>query len=708
MDRDEVSPERKETTGLCGVAAKFDGSWKDVENVIVVIQDGLLCGDGGQPLELQPTGGKSCSFKSGDQEWSGELQDDDTINWDDGEVWERTKPGSLTPKEVADEEKLRRKIEDFKRKRSELARAQGEMGQSEELLQNRSERLQNLRGGRGLQEAALAGRAPGGAGAPAAAGSAAYEEAKARSQAGIDKAKQAREEEMARRRAALERARAAKAQQQSNLQQSEEASRPGAHADEEGTARPRSAFQAAQQRAKMESSPERRTASPTEARSRRQVEGSSQEGDFEEAKRKSEAGIERTRKAFEEEMAKKFEALKKARSKNAGKAENEPPQGTAFPNKRPVDLPEEFTVGKYVKIKGLSGQPELNGQIATLVKYMPDKDRWQARIPGRPSILVRAENMEQATAEEKANAGRSPGPSSRSKGVGKGAGKDNSQCVVQIAPGEDGNHFDVFFSEEKSLHTALEKIVDTLARRGVTTIEANAPPALINAAYSEALALWSAGEFGPAVGHLEGRPEAQLWHDVLFPNDEKVFWIREELKGPKNTDSLKALSANMWDLSRLLAEELLHQMGISYTNFWSAMLVCYSGDKSYHLHLDNPSGCEDGINIPDNGLRLSLCYFINPHWTPQQPIVTSCGGGIDVHLTEPWDTPPLAEARKAPVIRVAPHADTLVVLLSQRMAHRVISTQGNSKWFALWVWCYDEEVKSRFDAHAADMVRDVH
>merc|ERR1740123_578634 len=114
------------------------------------------------------------------------------------------------------------------------------------------------------------------------------------------------------------------------------------------------------------------------------------------------------------------------------------------------------------------------------------------------------------------------------------------------------------------------------------------------------------------------------------------------------------------------------------------MLSCYTGDRQYNLHLDNPHSGDDEDGMPDNGLRMTSIYFINCHWDPNEG---SQAGGLDVHLTSPKERPDsLATARAAPKLRVAPHADTLVLFLSERMAHQVIKTSGKEKWFALTMW----------------------
>mmetsp|Transcript_48749 Transcript_48749/g.98256 ORF Transcript_48749/g.98256 Transcript_48749/m.98256 type:complete len:148 (+) Transcript_48749:121-564(+) len=103
----------------------FSGTWFDVELTMVVIQDGIMCGFEGSPIDLV-TEGPSCAFKSGDATYRGNLMNPDHILWDDGEEWVRGgAPGApeVTAEEVATEDKLRQKIHVFLQKRSAEQRA---------------------------------------------------------------------------------------------------------------------------------------------------------------------------------------------------------------------------------------------------------------------------------------------------------------------------------------------------------------------------------------------------------------------------------------------------------------------------------------------------------------------------------------------------------------------------------------------------------
>merc|ERR1712217_334936 len=121
------------------------------------------------------------------------------------------------------------------------------------------------------------------------------------------------------------------------------------------------------------------------------------------------------------------------------------------------------------------------------------------------------------------------------------------------------------------------------------------------------------------------------------------------------------------------------------------MLSCYTGDRVYSLHLDNPHGGEEGGSpMPDNGMRMTAIYFLNTDWDPCED--ENCAGGLDVHLSDPASPPTSAAAAKgASKLRIAPHADTLVLFLSERMAHRVIATSGSRKWFCMTLWAFEGE-----------------
>jgi len=263
-------------------------------------------------------------------------------------------------------------------------------------------------------------------------------------------------------------------------------------------------------------------------------------------------------------------------------------------------------------------------------------------------------------------------------------------------PSSMGNEFDVRMKNEPDGVLAAKKIVDHIGKRGVCVCEANAPEQLIEAAYFEASELWEDGAFAPPLRVHDDRSmlEAQLWGQAL-KDEEKVVWIRDattatgataqDSGSSKGMNALKLLAKNMSDFAAGLGELLQKEQGIEFDRIGHAMLSCYTGDRQYCLHLDNAHGEEDSPgNLPDNGMRLTCTYYFNPHWDPDD----GNQGGLDLFLTDPKESPASASsAKKSPKLRVAPHADTLVMFLSDRMAHRVIPTRGkDSKWFALTVW----------------------
>merc|ERR1711878_185490 len=98
--------------------------------------------------------------------------------------------------------------------------------------------------------------------------------------------------------------------------------------------------------------------------------------------------------------------------------------------------------------------------------------------------------------------------------------------------------------------------------------------------------------------------------------------------GAHKMRNLLVLNKNIVGFCRGLSSMLDGQLDIKYTHLWSSMLACYTGNQSYHFHIDNPEG---SAGLPENGLRLSLCYFINPHWDNEGDYHS---GGIDVYLTD--------------------------------------------------------------------------
>lgn len=254
-------------------------------------------------------------------------------------------------------------------------------------------------------------------------------------------------------------------------------------------------------------------------------------------------------------------------------------------------------------------------------------------------------------------------------------------------PTAQGNTFDVRMSEEADGVLAAKKIVASIKERGACVCQANAPDQLLEAAYYEACELWDEGAFSPPFRVHDDRSmlEAQLWSQAL-KDEEKVVWIRES--GPqslKGMNALKLLSKNMSDFAAGLSQSLEQELGMTFDRIANAMLSCYTGDRRYTLHLDNAhEEEEDSGGLPDNGMRLTCTYYLNPHWDFDE----GCQGGLDLFLTDPKETPSsAASVKKAPILRVAPHADTLVMFSSERCAHRVIPTAGKeAKWFTLTIW----------------------
>eukprot|EP00930_Biecheleria_cincta_P100523 TRINITY_DN92154_c0_g1_i1.p1 TRINITY_DN92154_c0_g1~~TRINITY_DN92154_c0_g1_i1.p1 ORF type:complete len:314 (-),score=53.59 TRINITY_DN92154_c0_g1_i1:116-1057(-) len=270
-----------------------------------------------------------------------------------------------------------------------------------------------------------------------------------------------------------------------------------------------------------------------------------------------------------------------------------------------------------------------------------------------------------------------------SKEAMRWADDEQEGAIEQCPDKQTGNVFDVKMAEEADGVLAAKKIVKILKERGVCVVQANAPFDLCCAAHDEAESLWEDDHFKPPIRVHDDRSmlEAQLWNRALADED-KTVWIVDTEPHMKMKNALKLLGRNIADFCGGIGPLLASELGINFDRLGKPLLTCYTGDKQYTLHIDNPHG-DDEDGMPDNGLRLSCTYYINPHWNPTEGEM----GGLDVHLSGASSSPSsAASARKFPRLRVAPHADTLVLHLSERMAHRVIATQGQERWFSIQLW----------------------
>lgn len=576
------------------------------------------------------------------------------------------------------------------------------------------------------------------------------EEMKSTHEMGMDRARKAFEEEKARKAAALERARAKAAAQLSGKDFEDAKAK-----SEAGVDRTKQAFEAEKARKAAALERARMKAVETQQAARASAPQSSTGREFDTAKAKSQDGMDRARQAFEAEKARKAAALERARAKLSGKGDANPtftsPKGVGkgygwqdrpkfgspmfgastlgFGSNRKSlysqnDDATGLCPGTIVRLHGLKSRPDLNGVPGMTIAFDNGKGRWQVRMEGREDMLLKEENLhalsekEYDALQQEAQTGESPeqfgADDEYDIDPGKASGEamrwaDEHEGVIQRGPGPEGNEFDVALAAEPDGVYAAKKIVDFIKERGVCLCEANAPHDLLSQAFDEAEELWDAGEFKPPIKvyDQDSQLEAQIWKDVLYQDENKVIMIdgSEIQKGNKTRDKmegLKLLSQNMLEFARGIGEILANDPAFSFTHVWNAMLSCYTGNRTYDLHIDNPNGGVEN-RLPDNGLRLTMCYYINPHWNPEDGYN---GGGLDVYLTEPNRKPASASgARRANKLRVAPHADTLVLFLSERMAHQVIATKGDEKWFCLTMWCYDQTAMAKFPVKLSEIQR---
>lgn len=256
-------------------------------------------------------------------------------------------------------------------------------------------------------------------------------------------------------------------------------------------------------------------------------------------------------------------------------------------------------------------------------------------------------------------------------------------------PSHEGNGFDVRMQNEPDGMIAARKIVDILKEKGVCMVQANAPQDLVVSAYEEAEELYNNDQFSPPLKVYDERSMLQVecWKQAL-QDEDKVFWVgkSESTDSSHITNALRSLSQKIADFGGGLAEMLKKEAGVEFDRFGNVMLSCYTGERKYALHMDNCHGDDEGGgSFPDNGMRLTLMYYVNLYWDPFE---RDNGGGLDVFLSDPKAPPESAAAAKScKRLRIAPHADTLVLFLSEKMAHQVVETRGDQKWFALTLWC---------------------
>jgi hypothetical protein len=295
-------------------------------------------------------------------------------------------------------------------------------------------------------------------------------------------------------------------------------------------------------------------------------------------------------------------------------------------------LPPDYEPGMVVRLDGLKARADLNGQWGMLLGFDDAKGRWNVRIEGSDDMAIRVENLlpvsqeeYDAWAAEQGQAELSPEEALKqvedmlkhktSGGATRMADAKEGPLVRQ--PGPNGNDFDLYMSEHPDPMEASTKVADLLKEQGVCVAEANAPYDLLSQAYEEAEKLYKGGSFQPPMQDM-GATEivATIWQNVLYQDEKKACWLGENC----DAEGLKALGLNMQEVARNLLQPLSRKLKVNWNAMWDGLLTCYTGNQSYNFHLDNPS-CSDESSLPDNGIRLSVAYFINPHWNPERAIM---------------------------------------------------------------------------------------
>ncbi|CAE7221135.1 MTR1 [Symbiodinium natans] len=180
----------------------------------------------------------------------------------------------------------------------------------------------------------------------------------------------------------------------------------------------------------------------------------------------------------------------------------------------------------------------------------------------------------------------------------------DTEGPIERGPTEAGNDFDIRMQDEPDGMLAAQKIVQVLKEKGVCLVQANAPKEIVFTALDEAESLWEEGEFKPPMRVHDDRSllEAQLWRQALQDVD-KAVWIREsDCKAIQLKNALKLLGKNMADFCAGLGPLLEKEMGVSFDRLGQPLLTCYTGERQYSVHIDNPHSGEDQ-GLPDNGMR---------------------------------------------------------------------------------------------------------
>eukprot|EP00403_Amphidinium_massartii_P002373 CAMPEP_0178384924 /NCGR_PEP_ID=MMETSP0689_2-20121128/7768_1 /TAXON_ID=160604 /ORGANISM="Amphidinium massartii, Strain CS-259" /LENGTH=910 /DNA_ID=CAMNT_0020005191 /DNA_START=60 /DNA_END=2789 /DNA_ORIENTATION=- len=572
------------------------------------------------------------------------------------------------------------------------------------------------------------------------------DEARARSEAGLEKARQAREAEKARKAAALERVRAQKA-----AAAAEGAAGPGAGAPG-AEQKPAGASATGSSRASVPL-PE----DPVAA-----------------AKAKSEAGVDKARQAREAEKARKAAALERVRAEKAAAAAAaadeasaatatvtpgaaskpkafSPPDRSSPAEVAPPPLPSAavrsptleadledppsmqdvvLEPGVVVRIQKLQNRMDLNGQIAQIMRLADDGNRLEVQILGMGSqgFNVKRENICLLTPEEFEKWSEEQGFGSAAAAAADVAADDDDDPLAAVGPSDllcstvagpamqqaasmepgplvrkptgSGNSFHVSIpamikgSSMDEIVIARE-MAETLLREGLCTVEAGADIQLLFSAHAEAKQLWQGGTFAPPMeGMGASELEELLWKGMLYQDEQAVVWISKQHALYAQMRALKLLSDSMTAVAQAMLP-LLARKGVTWNASWDGMLACYHGNRTYAYHLDNPrGGGGDGGALPDNGLRLAMCYYINTEWSLEQ----GAAGGLDLFCEDGLKPDATASSlRQGKRARVAPHADTLVMFSPDRVAHQVVQTSdGEEPQFCLWFWLYDEAALEAF------------
>mmetsp|Transcript_106034 Transcript_106034/g.204052 ORF Transcript_106034/g.204052 Transcript_106034/m.204052 type:complete len:390 (-) Transcript_106034:78-1247(-) len=345
------------------VEEEYSGQWADEKGqAIALIKDGKMVSALGTTVDLIIRSRDTCEFYLGEEAVTGKLVGNDKIRWSHGAVWTKTVRGL--------------------NKQAKIHKIQPKMAQPKPRPQKSVEEEQEE-----MQQSAI------------------FEEARARSSAGIDKARERFEQERAKKAAARERVRRAKELAE---QVGVEVGEATPDWDENVRCGPFTAGD------RVVFVLEELRCSVGEARQRVMNEFALEFGRWDDSiicgsytagdrvtwlMQEFGSSLTQARQQVMQEFSDEFTAFREGRHMPT-KSDIRHPSLSAQKvdadavGHSPIDV-NQFTPGTVVRIRGLIGRAEMNGQLGEIVQWSEKKQRWQVEMDnGDGKKLFKTENLE--------------------------------------------------------------------------------------------------------------------------------------------------------------------------------------------------------------------------------------------------------------------------------------------------------------------------